>query len=360
MDAESQGGYGLLMGADSLPDLDADAAAAGRAFRALFEFAPVGVCATTLDRRIFAMNPALQQMLGLSEYRGLLVDTLVPPEDVLRLRAYLEDAAARGAASDEGPLIRADGVRLETRSTVMQVHDSADEPAFLLAVVESLDEELRSQETAARARLLVHDINNLLMPIVAYAELLLRSLAPTDPARAEAEHVHGLVEKAVALARASLSDSATKRDEGIVDVNGLLLGMRSVVGDLLGAGIDVVLHPDLGRPHVRADSVALERVLLNVIANARDAMPGGGTLTVETERQGDLVRIRIADTGAGIPTALRDRVFEPGFTTKDAGHGLGLAAVRDFAEAHGGSVALDSDGTGGTAVTITLPAADPP
>jgi two-component system, cell cycle sensor histidine kinase and response regulator CckA len=347
------------MGADGLPDLDADVAAAGRAFRALFELAPVGVCAVTLERRIFAMNPTLQQMLGLSEYRGLLVDTLAPPEAVERLNAYLDAAAVADMVSDEGPLIRADGTRVETRSIVVRVRADRGEPSFLLGVIQSRDEELRSQDAEVRARLLVHDINNLLMPIVAYAELLLRGLSPSDPARSDAERVQGLVERAVALARASLSDSATRPDEGIVDVNGLLAGMRKVVADLLGAGVDVVFHPDLGQPHVPADGAAFERGLLNVVANARDAMPEGGTLTVETKQEGDLVRVLISDTGVGLPPEVRERVFESGFTTKGAGHGLGLASVREFAETHDGSVTVDSGENAGTTVTLTLPAAHP-
>jgi PAS domain S-box-containing protein len=340
-----------------LPDLDAEATAAGRAFRALFEHAPVGLCAVTLDLRIFAMNPALQRMLGLSDYRGLLVDALAPPEEVERLNRYLNAAMEYEAVSDEGPLVRTDGSRVETRSTVMLVRTSAGEPSFLLGVVESRDEELRSQEAVGTARLAVHDMNNLLMPIVAYAELLLEGLSPSDPSRADAEHIHGLVEKAVALARTSLSDSTAPPHEGIIDVNGLLLGIRRVAGDLLGAGINVVVLPDLRGPRVRADSAGLERALLNLVANARDAMPEGGTLTIETKQEGDMVRIRVVDTGIGISPDARDRVFEPTFTTKETGHGMGLASVRAFAERNHGSIAVESDEGNGATLTLTLPAA---
>jgi two-component system cell cycle sensor histidine kinase/response regulator CckA len=338
------------------PDLDAGAAA-GQAFRALFEHAPVGICAATLDRRIFAMNPALQRLLGLTDYRGLLVDALAPPEEVERLNRYLDAAVEDEAASEEGPLVRADGSRVETRSTVMQVRASGGEPSFLLGVIESRSEELRSQEAVGNARLAVHDMNNMLMPIVAYAELLLEAVPPSDPGRADAEHIHGLVEKAVALARTSLSDRNSPPHQDIVDVNGLLLGMRTVVSDLLGAGINVVVLPDPHRPHVRADSAGLERALLNLVANARDAMPESGTLTMETKQEGDVVRIRVADTGIGISPEARDRVFEPTFTTKETGHGMGLASVRGFAERNHGSIAVESDEGSGTAVTLTLPAA---
>jgi PAS domain S-box-containing protein len=347
------------MGSRGLPDLDADAATAGRAFRALFEHAPVGICAAKLDRRIFAMNPALQRILGLSEYRGLLVDALAPPEEVQRLNSVLDATATGEVVSVEGPLVRADGSRVETRGTVMYVRASGGEPSFVLAVIESRDEEMRSQEAVGTAQLLVHDINNLLMPIVAYAEMLLRGLSLSDPARADAEHVHGLAEKAVALARETLSERAAGPDEGTVDVNGVLLGMRSVVGDLLGTGIDVVVLPDLGGPHVRADAAGFERALFNIVANARDAMPAGGTLTIETEQEDDMVRIRVADTGAGMSREVRDHIFEPRFTTKETGHGMGLASVRAFAEKYQGSIAVESDEGIGTTVTLTLPAAAP-
>ena len=139
-------------------------------------------------------------------------------------------------------------------------------------------------------------------------------------------------------------------------MNGLLLGMRSVVGNLLGAGINIVVLPDLGQPQVHADATDLERALINIVANARDAMPKGGTLTIETKREDDVVRIRISDTGAGMSPAVRDRIFEPSFTTKETGHGIGLASVRTFVEKHRGSIVIESDEGIGTTVTLMLPA----
>ena len=165
-----------------------------------------------------------------------------------------------------------------------------------------------------------------------------------------------LARRAFERARSGLRPAGAQTVEP-VDVNGTLMALREIARLLLGSGIDIVLKPDLSRPFVRVDRVGLERALENIAVNARDAMPDGGTFTVETEQRADTVVIRCSDTGTGIAPEARDHLFERSFTTKSSGHGVGLPSVRSFVESYGGAVAVESDSGVGTTFTLTLPRA---
>jgi len=196
------------------------------------------------------------------------------------------------------------------------------------------------------------------MALANSAERLLRHVMPSDPARENAETIRDTAARAVALARATLGETATRVEEPQpVDVNGVILGLRGIAADLLGRGIEIVLLPDLQGPYVYADVVGLERALTNIAANAHDAMPDGGTFTIETKRQGDHVLITLSDTGTGIKAEELETIFEPEFTTKPTGTGLGLASVRDFVTTYGGSVSVESTPDEGSTFTLVLPAA---
>jgi signal transduction histidine kinase len=145
-----------------------------------------------------------------------------------------------------------------------------------------------------------------------------------------------------------------------VDVNGVILGMRDIARHLVRAGVRTVLHLDPADPHARADVEGLERALANILRNADDAMPQGGTVTIRTSANGRYVRLSVDDTGAGMPDEVRGQLFELGFTTKLGGHGIGLVNVRQFAEANGGTVEVESAPGRGTTVTLLLPLAPKP
>jgi C4-dicarboxylate-specific signal transduction histidine kinase len=149
----------------------------------------------------------------------------------------------------------------------------------------------------------------------------------------------------------------------VVDVNLVIEGMRRMLERLAGASLDLVVKLDDEPCVVNAEAEQLERVIVNLVTNARDAMAGHGTLCIETERaastlvpHGDAVVVRVTDTGAGIDHATRPRIFEPFFTTKGhAGMGLGLAAVQDIVAACGGQVQVASEPGGGTRFEVLLP-----
>ncbi len=327
-----------------MTELDGDPETAARAFRALFEHAPVALGALTTDGRLFAANPALRRLLGVREPRELVVDELAPPEEIARLNSLLARVVAGDPVTELGPLLTRGG-RVMVRCTLMAVRTPAGEPSYLLAVVEPTDD--------SRAHL--HDLANILMPLVHLAERLFGSLAGSGPTKVNAGQVRDLARKAFEIAREGAQGDAAR--EGPVDVNRVIAGLRPLTRLLLGPRIDVVVKPDRRRPLARVGRLRLERALENVAVNARDAMPNGGTFTVETQQRDETVAIRCSDTGTGIPPDELERIFDPDFTTKGAGHGLGLASVRDFAVASGGTVTVESEPGAGTTVTLILPRA---
>jgi two-component system, cell cycle sensor histidine kinase and response regulator CckA len=243
--------------------------------------------------------------------------------------------------------------------TGMLVRDADRVPQFAVALVQPLEELRQLQETVGAARAAAHDFNNLLTAIVGQSELVLARLSRRDPAHVRVEQIRDSARRSVSLVRSLLEaggDIGSDRDESL-DVNEVLLGMRSVTEQLVGAGIEITLHLDSSGPRVFADREGFERAVANIAANSRYAMAGSGTFTVETRHEDDAVVIRLSDTGPGIEPQLLERIFERDFTTKPsgAGHGIGLANVRAFAERAGGSVSAESDIGKGASFTIRLP-----
>ncbi len=218
-----------------------------------------------------------------------------------------------------------------------------------------------------------HDVNNLLGVVALVASSLRDQLEPM--VREQADELCDSAIRAAKLNRGLLAlakDGAMTDDAAsmtsvhgpsVVDVNLVIEGMRRMLERLAGASLDLVVKLDDEPCVVNAEPEQLERVIVNLVTNARDAMAGHGTLRIETERSastlvphGDAVVVRVTDTGAGIDHATRPRIFEPFFTTKgDAGAGVGLAAVQDIVAACGGQVQVASEPGGGTRFEVLLP-----
>lgn len=339
---------------------DSDAA---RAFRRLFECAPVGVVLVDLEGRIFAANAVLAHVLGFTEAAllGLSVTDLSRPADVELIQQQFGELAAGNSEgySADRHWLRADGARVDVRVTGMLVRDSEAEPQFAVALVQPLDEVKELRETVGAARSAVHDFNNLLTAIVGQSELVLSRVHPGDPTHSRVEQIRDSARRSVSLVRSLLDaggDTRVERGESF-DVNEVLLGMRHVAEQLVGAGIEIKLHLDSSGPRVVADREGFERAVANIASNSRYAMSGAGMFTIETVHEHDSVVIRLSDTGPGIEPDVLDHIFERDFTTKPsgAGHGIGLANVRAFAERAGGSVSVESEVGLGASFTITLP-----
>ncbi len=219
---------------------------------------------------------------------------------------------------------------------------------------------------------LAHDFNNLLTAIRGYTELLQGDVPPDSAAAADLRGIEQAVDRAAAVTKKLLAFSRKQAiQRTVVDLNAIVAGLAPLLGQLVTDGMDVRLSyaPDLWP--VRADKGQLEQVLINLVANARDAMPDGGTICVSTSNReasslpagtppGDWVELAVRDPGVGMARGVRDRIFEPFFSTKpkDKGMGLGLAMVHGMVTQSGGTITVDSAENRGTTFRILLPRSD--
>jgi two-component system cell cycle sensor histidine kinase/response regulator CckA len=239
------------------------------------------------------------------------------------------------------------------------------------------EEQLRqSQKMDAIGRLaggVAHDFNNLLSVILSYSETLLEDIPENDPMRDDVEEIRKAGYRASELTRQLLLFSRRQVSEAkLLDLNEVVAGTDKMLRRLVGADIDfhTIQTPALGQ--VRADPGGIEQVILNLVVNARDAMPTGGKLTVETcnvvldeeyarqhvgARAGPHVMLAVSDTGSGMDTATQSRIFEPFFTTKPKGKGtgLGLSTVFGIVQQHHGSIWVYSERDRGTTFKVYIP-----
>jgi CheY-like chemotaxis protein len=220
-----------------------------------------------------------------------------------------------------------------------------------------------------------HDFNNMLTAIMSYSDLILSDMAPESPLRSDMVEIVKAAEKATALTRKLLAFSRQQvLRPAMVDMNATVEGLRKMIKRLLGEDIELSVHPGEGLWTVSADPTEIERVIMNLVLNSRDAMPEGGRLTIETSNvvideeyatahaetsPGDYVVVAISDTGAGMTREVREKIFEPFFTTKEKGRGtgLGLPSVYGIVKQSGGFVWVYSELGKGTTFKIYLPRA---
>jgi PAS domain S-box-containing protein len=340
-----------------------------------------------------AVNDAACGAYGYSreEFLRLRMPDLKRDEDVAELvtgMAHVMSADRIGTSQQPWRRVRQhkrkDGTALEMDITAHAV--TFEGRRVMLAIGCDVTETRRLEEHLRQAQKMeavgslaggvAHDFNNLLSIILSYTTLLLNDTAPGDPARADLEEVMHAGERAAELTRQLLAFSRKQvLEPKVIDLNQIVAGLEKMLRRLLGEAVQLSLLTShkLGRIH--ADPGQIERVIMNLVVNARDASPSGGTVTIETANveldaeyvaahpavsAGSYVMLAVTDTGHGMDKATQARAFEPFFTTKGVGKGtgLGLSTVFGIVRQSGGHIWLYSEPGKGTTFKIYLPRTD--
>jgi two-component system, cell cycle sensor histidine kinase and response regulator CckA len=354
--------------------------------RSLILSAAFGICRCTLGGRFLDVNPALITMLGHGSVEDLLQldvrrEVFVNPRELDRLAGDYRYAGSLNGVEVQWK--RKDGRVIIVRLSGCAA-SSTDEPGEVVLELiaeditdrRQLEEQLRqAQKMDAVGRLaggVAHDFNNLLMVINGYTEVLLEQLDKSSPMHHKVQSIQQAADRAATLTRQLLAFSRKQLLElKVIDVNRVIGDMERLLRPLIGENIELVTRLSTKTGHTRADAGQLEQVIMNLVVNAKDAMPEGGKLTVQssdvTVRQnfsehrfiqpGRYAVISVADTGHGMDAETQSRIFEPFFTTKEKGKGtgLGLSTVYGIVKQSSGYVFAESELGAGTTFYVYLP-----
>ncbi len=358
--------------------------------RALVQHASYAIYRSSVDGRFRTVNPALVRMLGYESEEQLLAVDLAADvyADSDERRRILERFEVEDVVEGvEVTWKRRDGAEILVRLSGRAVRrpdrtiDCFETIAEDVTERRALEEQLRqSQKMEAIGQLtggIAHDFNNLLTIILANAQLVAKVLAPgLADAQADLRDVMSAALRGRVMVKELLGFARRSRLElQPVHLGGLIADLSGFLRRILPADVEVVTWGGDGLPDVRADVHATEQILFNLVTNARDAMPDGGVLRIETSRThltedqrlawgaaraGEHVCLAVSDTGTGMDQETRARMFEPFFTTKPLGKGtgLGLATVYGLVKQHGGGIDVDSEPGKGTRFRIYFPVAD--
>jgi two-component system cell cycle sensor histidine kinase/response regulator CckA len=247
-------------------------------------------------------------------------------------------------------------------------HELSEARARIAQLEAELGEERQRSALARLTGSVAHDFGNVLAAIAGYNDLMLRAMPGATPLRRNAESIQKAVQWGQRLAEQLLANARARVEPPAADLNAVVAGVVRTLGPLLGEQIDVRLELDPAAGAVGLTAAALEQITMNLVLNARDAMPSGGRLTVTTTprvRTGPgscMTTLSVTDTGVGMDEATSSRAFEPYFTTKAGGRGtgLGLSTVFGIVSQHGGHVDVTSAPGRGSTFRVCLPAADAP
>jgi two-component system cell cycle sensor histidine kinase/response regulator CckA len=346
-------------------------------FRAMFEGAGIGISICNLDGHMLECNPALARMLGYSreELVGMHPRELHPgdfEQDEILIAQLM--SGARESFELDKRFRRQDGSYIWGHLTVTTVRATDHQPKFLIAMLEDTTERRRVEEQLREAEKMevigrlaggvAHDFNNLLTGILLYCDLLSSAVELDNRLRQHVEEVRMAGEQGAALTQQLLAIARKQVPQPRpILVNEVVASTENLLRRLVGEQIELVTVLGAGLGRVLADQAQLRQVLLNLVLNARDAMPLGGRITVRTKAAdfpGDsqpAVSLSVEDTGCGMDAATRARLFEPFFTTKQPGHGtgLGLATVRRIVDESRGMIQVQSEPGHGSRIEVFLP-----
>ena len=362
-------------------------------YRLLFESNPQPMWVYDLETLAFlAVNESAVHHYGYSreDFLAMTIKDIRPAEDM----PALYDSVARSSEGVDAAGIwrhlKKDGTIIEVeitshllvfddrRAELILAHDITERNRLKAALLASEEQLRQSQKLEAIGQLaggVAHDFNNLLTVIGGYSSILLGKLPQDSPHRSSIEEIKKASDRASALTRQLLAFSRKQiLQPKVLDLNVVVTDLEKMVRRLIGEDIDLltITSPVLGK--VKADPGQIEQVLLNLIVNARDAMPKGGKLTIETRnvvhseeyaqrhaaQPGPYVMLAVSDTGCGMDATIQPRVFEPFFTTKASGKGtgLGLATVYGIVKQSGGNIWVYSEVGRGSTFKVYLPRVD--
>jgi two-component system cell cycle sensor histidine kinase/response regulator CckA len=367
-------------------------------FKELFDEAPVGYFECDAQGRITRINRTELEMLGYTLEEMLsqpawkfVVEEEIAHQQILSIlagtvpsvrgieRTYRRKNGTTFSVLIEDRLLRDEKGSIKGIRAIIQ--DITERKKAEEALHQTEEQLRQSQKMEAIGRLaggIAHDFNNLLTVIKGYSQLSLLNLEPSHPLRTNLENVQSAADRASDLTRQLLAFSRRQVLEmKVVNLNAVLKNLDKMLHRVIGEDVELVnlLAEDLGR--VKADIGQIEQVIMNLAVNARDAMPNGGKLTIETANveldekyarthiavtPGPYVMISVSDTGVGMTPEVKEQVFEPFFTTKEKGKGtgLGLSTVYGIVKQSGGNIWVYSELGKGTSFKIYLPRVDEP
>jgi PAS domain S-box-containing protein len=352
-------------------------------FRSLVTNAPYGICRCDSSGSLLSANPAFAQMLGYASPNELrsenLANLYADSHDWFALADYFRSLQPFTGVSAEWK--RKDGRSIVVRISGRAIRNKNREIFFEfftedVTVRRALELQLRqAQKMEAIGRLaggIAHDFNNLLMVISGYCEFLLAAGGQDSAVRGPAKEIANAANRATSLTRQLLAFSRKQMlMPKVIDLNAVLTENLRMLTRMIGEDIDLVMIPAADLGAVKADPGQIEQVMMNLAVNARDAMPHGGKLTIETANvlldedftrlhapvpPGEYVRLSIRDSGMGMDAETQTHIFEPFFSTKGTkGTGLGLSTVYGIIKQSGGYISVESEPGKGAIFHIYLP-----
>jgi two-component system cell cycle sensor histidine kinase/response regulator CckA len=360
-----------------------EAGAAELRFARLFHSAPIAIATLDAEGAVSATNAAFARLFATAADEGgkVSLENLVQPESHEALRRTLDAALAghglvepvditfAGTPERSGRLYLSPVEQTESEAAIAYAIDTTEQRALEMQIAQGQ----KMQAIGQLAGGIAHDFNNMLTAIIGFSDFLLMNHRPTDPAFQDIMNIKQNANRAAGLVRQLLAFSRqqTLRPQ-VLQLGDLLSDLSILLSRLLGENIELRLDQASGLWPVKADLHQFEQVIINLAVNARDAMPDGGKLTIRTvnvderdsrelgSRQvppGEYVLIEVSDTGCGMSEEVKQKIFEPFFSTKEIGRGtgLGLSTVFGIVKQSGGYIYAESELGRGTVMRVYLP-----
>jgi PAS domain S-box-containing protein len=356
-------------------------------YRDYFENAKDAIYVHDLNGHYIMVNKAGEELIGYTrdEILQMRVSDVVPQTYLDHIHAKLTKKLADNSLTIyEVEAIRKDGSRVPIEVSSRLIYENGV-PVAVQGSARDITERKRAEEALRASQLqlqqsqkleavgqlaggVAHDFNNMLTAIIGYTDLSLRRVGLEDSIRRNLEQTRKAAERAASLVRQLLAFSRKQiLEPKILDLNDVVKDMHKMLTRLIGENIQLATRLETNLGSVKADPCQVEQIIVNLVVNARDAMPRGGKVTIETanvtledQAAPEHVMLAVSDTGSGMDQETQARIFEPFFTTKDVGKGtgLGLSTVYGIVKQSGGNISVYSEPGTGTVFKIYLPRID--